>query len=77
MQVWQVDPNGKTDEVIAEEGLRAMEAWMQEIGLVLHSRELGVTEDMLDGIAEGTFIMDGGYKKLDHAEIVQILKESL
>lgn len=77
MQVWQVDPNGKTDEVIAEEGLRAMEAWMQEIGLVLHSRELGVTEDMLDGIADGTFIMDGGYKKLDHAEIVQILKESL
>ena len=74
MQVWQVDPNGKTDETIAEEGLCAMEAWMQEIGLVLHSRELGVTEDMLDGIADGTFIMDGGYKKLDHAEIVQILK---
>ena len=67
----------KTDEAIAEEGLRAMEVWMQEIGLVLHSRELGVTEDMLDGIADGTFIMDGGYKKLDHAEIVQILKESL
>ncbi len=38
--------------------------------------ELGATEDMLEGIADGTLVMNGGYKVLDHEEIVNILKES-
>ena len=54
-----------------------MEAYMKEIGLVMNIRELGVTNEMLDGIAEGSFIMDGGYKTLSHEEIVAILKESM
>lgn len=77
INVWNVSPNGKTDEEIANEGLCAMESWMKEIGLVMHISELGVTEDMLEGIANGTFIMEGGYKTLNHEEIVQILKESM
>ena len=40
-------------------------------------RELGVREEMLDGIAAGTFAMDGGYRALDHDEIVEILKASM
>ncbi len=32
---------------------------------------------MIEGIADGTFIMDGGYKVLTHDEIVKILKESM
>ncbi len=77
INVWNVSPDGKTDEEIANEGLCAMESWMKEIGLVMHISELGVTEDMLEGIADGTFIMEGGYKTLNHKEIVQILKESM
>ncbi len=74
--VWDVDPAGKTEEQIAAEGLSCMEAWMTEIGLVMNITDLGVTDDMLEGIADGSFILDGGYKKLTHEEIVQILKES-
>lgn len=77
VNVWGVDPFGKTDEQIAAEGLERMEAWMKAIGLVMNIRELGVTEEMLDGIAEGAFIMDGGYKVLTKEEFVQILKESM
>lgn len=77
VNVWNVSPDGKTDEEIASEGLCAMESWMKEIGLVMNISELGVTEDMLEGIADGTFIMEGGYKTLNHEEIVQILKESM
>jgi len=40
-------------------------------------KELGVTEDMLDGIAKGTYILHGGYKVLTHDEILSILKESM
>lgn len=77
IEVWKVNPEGKTDEAIAEEGLKAMEAWLKELGLAMNISELGATEDMIDGIADGTFILEGGYKVLDHEEIVKILKESL
>lgn len=77
VNVWGVDPTGKTDEQTAQEGLRAMESWMREMGLVLRLSELGATQDMLEGIADATLIMNGGYKVLDRAEILQILKSSL
>ena len=54
-----------------------MENWMKEIGVCLHIAELGVKPEMFDGIAKGSFILDGGYRKLTHEEIVQILKESM
>jgi alcohol dehydrogenase YqhD (iron-dependent ADH family) len=75
--VWGVNPTGKSAEQIASEGLSAMEAWMNELGLVMNIRDLGVTEDMLDGIAEGSFIMPGGYKVLTKADIIEILKASM
>lgn len=77
INVWNVSTDNKTDEEIADEGLKEMEKWMNKIGLVMNIKELGVTEDMLDGIADGSFIMTGGYKTLDHGEIVSILKESM
>lgn len=77
VNVWDVDPEGKQDEEIAEEGLAAMEKWMKELGLTMNISELGATEEMLEGIADGTIILPGGYKVLEHEEIVEILKESL
>ena len=77
VNVWDVDPSGKTDEQVAEEGLNAMEVWMRELGLVMKISELGTTEDMLEGIADGTIILSGGYKALEHSEIAEILKESM
>ncbi|MCF6095322.1 iron-containing alcohol dehydrogenase [Microaerobacter geothermalis] len=77
INVWNVNPEGKTDEQTAKEGLERMEAYMKEIGLVMNIKDLGVTEDMLDGIASNTFILKGGYKVLSHDEIVKILKDSM
>ena len=54
-----------------------MESWMRELGLVMNISELGATEDILEGIANSTIILPGGYKVLEHDEIVNILKESL
>jgi alcohol dehydrogenase YqhD (iron-dependent ADH family) len=75
--VWGVSGRGKTDEEVANAGLDAMEKWMRSIGLVMNLTELGVTEDMLDGITKSTFLMDGGYKILDSGEVRAILKASL
>ena len=75
--VWGVTAAGKTDETIANEGLEAMEAWMRRIGLVMNLSDLGVKEDMLDGIVKSTLIMEGGYKVLSPEEVKEILEESM
>lgn len=77
VNVWGVNSAGKTDETIAEEGLAAMEAWMRRIGLVMNLTDLGVTEDMIDGIVKSTLIMEGGYKVLTQDEVREVLKNSL
>lgn len=77
VNVWSVDAAGKTEEEVAAEGLSRMESWMKEIGLVMNITQLGVREEMLEGIADGTFVMQGGYHVLTHDEIVEILKESM
>ena len=77
VNVWNINPVGKTDEETADEGLAAMESWMKELGLVMNISDFGVTKDMIEGIADSTFIMEGGYKVLTHEEIVTILNNSL
>ena len=77
INVWDVSSEGKTDEQIANEGLECMEKYMRDLGLVMNISDLGVKEEMLEGIAEGTFIMNGGYKVLTKVEIITILKQSM
>ena len=76
-EVWNISSNGLSDEQVANEGLKAMENWMKKIGVAMNISELGATEDMIDGITEGTLILEGGYKVLTKDEIRQILKKSL
>ncbi len=77
INVWNVNPGGKTDEQIASEGLDRMEEYMKKLGLAMNITELGVTKDMLEGIADATFLNEGGYKILTHDEVVEILKKAL
>lgn len=77
LNVWDVDGTGKTDEEIAEEGLKAMKAWMRKIGLVMDLRDLGVKEEMIDGLVKSTLVMTGGYKVLTAEDIRNIFKASL
>ncbi|MDE6614689.1 MAG: iron-containing alcohol dehydrogenase [Clostridia bacterium] len=76
VNVWDINPDGKSQEQVAREGLDVMEKWMRKIGLVMNLTDLGVKEDMIDGIVKGTFVMDGGYKILNADEIRQIIKAS-
>ncbi len=75
--VWGIAAHGKTDEQLAAEGIAALEAWMQEIGVVMHSAQLGVTYDNIEAIADSTIIFDAGYHKLTRDEVIQILKQSM
>lgn len=73
VNVWNISPDGKTDEQLAEEGLYAMEAWMKELGLAMKLSEIGVTTEMIDDIVNGTLIMEGGYKVLSKEDIREVL----
>ena len=75
--VWDVTPEGKSDQQIAEEGLSAMEAWMKELGLAMNLTQLGVTEDMLEILADLTLVLPGGYNPPNREEILRIFRESL
>ena len=75
--VWDVRPEGKSDEQVAAEGLKCLEEWMKEIGVVMHSRELGVTEENLEQVADAVLIPPVGYRTLTRPEVVDILRESL
>jgi len=72
--VFGVSASKKTKEEIAECGLDALRGFIEELGIPLTLREIGVTEDMLEKIAYS--VEEGGsYKTITHAEILDILKE--
>lgn len=77
VEVWGVNAVNKTDMEVAEEGLKAMENWMKKLGLSMNISELGVTDDMIEGIADATFILNGGYKVLTRDEVIKVLKASM
>ena len=77
VNVWGVRSEGKSDEQVAQEGLACLEQWMREIGVVMHSRELGVSEENIEKVADAVLILPVGYRTLTRDEVVQILRESL
>lgn len=76
-EVWNINPEGLTDEQVAEAGLKAMEAYMKQLGLVMNISELGVTKEMIPDIAKSCIIMPGGYRRITTDEIATILEASM
>ncbi len=77
VNVWGVDPAGKSDEEVAKQGLEEMEKWMRELSLVMNITLLGADESMIEKLADSTLVMTGGYKVLSREEICEIFRESL
>ena len=74
--VWNVCPEGKTDEQVALEGLNALEGWMKEIGVAMNAAEVGVTPENIGQVADAT-ILGGGFMQLTRDDIVEILRRAL
>ena len=76
VEVWGIDPAGKTDEEIALAGIEALENFILEIGLPVTLRDLGVNEETdLKAIADSCACVPGAYKVMTHEEILEIFKE--
>ena len=77
VNVWGIDPAGKSDEETAYAGIDALAAFIRESGMTATLRELGIPDDsLLEEIAGTCNIKRGGYHPLNRGEILQILRES-
>ncbi|MGP1438957.1 MAG: iron-containing alcohol dehydrogenase [Treponema sp.] len=77
INVWGVETIYKSKTEIAEEGLEKMKRWMQEMKLVLHLKELNITEEMIESIAYKVSTFKDSNTELTKDKVLQILKKSL
>ena len=75
--VWSLDTSKMSDHDAGLAGIAVLEDWMNKIGVVTNSKELGVTEENIPSIAKATIILDGGYRVLTKDDVVTILRESM
>ena len=74
INVWDVKSQNKQKDEIALEGISKLESFFHDCGIVTSLKELGASEEMLPLIANSCSL-GGGYKKLNHQEILSILKK--
>lgn len=75
-EVWNISDEGKNDDEVALEGIKALEDFIKEIGLPTTLKEMNINGDeMLKKVAYSTNITTGCCKTLTHEEILDILLE--
>lgn len=74
--VWDIPSEGKSEQEVAEAGIKALGNWIEEIGAASNISVLGVREDMIQDIVGATFL-GGGYKQLTAEDVAKVLKDSL
>lgn len=76
VRVWDIDPQGKTENQLACVGVDALARFIGELGLPSTLRDLGLdSRDLLKEIADSCPIAPGSYKRMTHEEILEILNE--
>ncbi len=76
VNVWGIDPAGKSDEETALAGIKALGSFIKGIGLQANLWELGVGKDAdLKAIADSCAIAPGSYKRMTQEEIFEIFNE--
>lgn len=77
INMFGIDPAGKTDIDVAIEGIDALKAWTESIGAHRTLTDLGVTEELVPKIAKGTTIIPMKYCKLSSEDIEILLEQCL
>lgn len=77
-EVWKIGDEGLSEEEVVLQGIKALEDFIQEIGLPARLTEMGINDkEMLKLVAESSNITVGCCKQLTHEEIYDILIECL
>ena len=76
VNVWGISPQGMTGETLARAGLEALAGFIRESGLPTTLESLGVDASVdLKAVAGSCAIVTGGYRRLNHEEILGIFLE--
>jgi alcohol dehydrogenase YqhD (iron-dependent ADH family) len=77
VEVWGVDPTGKDDLAVANEGIDALAAFISKMDLTTTFEELGgdASDETLHNVANTAVLTPGCAKKLTRDEIFDILVE--
>ncbi len=76
VNVFEVNPLGKSVDDVAKEGLNCLTEFIKDSDMVTNLKELGCTKDMLIKIAVSSDIEQTSYKVMTADEIYEILLES-
>ena len=76
VEVWNVDPPGKSEEELANAFVEELAAFIKEIGLPTTFAEMNISEDTdFKAIADTTILTGGCAKKFGREELLEVLLE--
>ena len=76
VEVWNVDPTGKSEEELANAFVEALAAFIKEIGLPTTFTEMNISDDTdFKAIADTTILTGGCAKKFSREELLEVLLE--
>nr|WP_246596178.1 iron-containing alcohol dehydrogenase [Bacillus alkalicola] len=79
VNVWGVNPDGKTKQDIAEEGIKRLENFWTSLGAPSRLADYDIDDSRLDEIADKTMVRGpfGNFNRLQKEDVLSILKECL
>lgn len=77
VQVWGVDPAGKTTLEVAREGIQRTRDFFDEMGAPATLTDLGIPESAIEDLAARTDLSCWAYKELTREDVKAILRMSL
>lgn len=77
VQVWGVDPDGKSPLEVAQEGIRCTRDFFNEIGAPATLTDLGIPESAIEDLAARTDLSCWAYKEMTREDVKAILRMAL
>lgn len=77
VQVWGVDPAGKSSLEVAQEGIQRTRDFFNEIGAPATLADLGIPESAIDDLAARTDMSCWAYKEMTREDVKAILRMAL
>ena len=77
VQVWGVDPDGKSPLEVAQEGIRCTRDFFNEIGAPATLTDLGIPESAIEDLADRTDLSCWAYKEMTREDVKAILRMAL
>ncbi len=76
VEVWNIDPSGKTESELAEAFIEALADFIKEIGLPTTFAQMNISSNTdFKAIADSTIITGGCAKKFTKEELLEVLNE--